>query len=437
MMEIDNKQEEKTSKKSPIIPGQKKEAEFFKESSENQHKTIMPTMIDESEEYMERQRDLSAIIPSFEEMDDNANSTELVSRDNMFKSDGTVTLAYINEAGEVTVSNGAKIPEQIDMEQRKKEFAESKNVKKQLKKERKDRRKARQTKRQQNTIAFGSLAVIIFLIGFAYWFFNHKTELDFQPKRVEVELGEALPPKKTTYITPGVGLTLDEMYYVIDFSQVRVEEPGEYTYIVTYKKGNQKATKTGKIVIKDTKPPEMEVRTVSITEGGTYDAATFVASCRDPSGCNFSFQDSETERKYTSAGSYVVYIVATDAFQNSVTKKASLIIEAQGNLRIYSKQTNFDANLGYELKEKYELHFRDNTNNGVLVNGKYEKVFIYQDQEKYEAASKELRGEQGYSFSDSDLIITYTETANIVGNNYTYTDDIHSYLIHEGFTRES
>lgn len=123
-----------TSKKSPIIPGTKKEAEFYKDNS-NENNTIMPTMIDESEEYVEKKQDLSAIIPQFTDDSGEESATELVSKDNMFKSDASITLAVVNESGEATMSSGAKLPDQIDMEQRKKEIEASKNVKKAKKKE--------------------------------------------------------------------------------------------------------------------------------------------------------------------------------------------------------------------------------------------------------------------------------------------------------------
>lgn len=423
---------EQAKSKSPTIPNTKQEINFYAEEEQNKNNTIMPTMLDDSEEKAEKKQDLSSIIPQFTE-DDEENKTELVSRDNQFKSDASITLALVNESGEATMTTGAGLPEQIDMEKRKKEIEESKNVKKAKRKEKRDRKKARRTQKQQNIIALGSLTVMIFLGIFGYWFFNHKTEKDFVPKTIKVELGSSLPIQKSSYIIPGVGKEIEEIFYTLDTSKVKLEETGEYEYTVKFKG----IIKTGKIIIEDTTPPELEVRTVIISEGGQYDASTFVEACKDPSGCNYSFQDAETEQKFTAAGSYVVYVVATDAFQNKTTKKASLIIETEGNLRRYTKRTTYNREVGFELLESYDLHFRDDSEDAVLINGTQSKVYTYQDVERYEAARKQYQGELGYSFSDSEMKITYKVSSNVVGSNYSSKKDIEYYLNREGYTRES
>lgn len=429
-----NNTAKKETNKSPIIPSPKKEAEFYKENLE-ENKTIMPTMLDESEEKAEKARDLSAIIPKFEDNSENENATELVSRDNIFKSDASITIAYVNEEGEATMNAGAKIPDQIDMEQRKKEIADSKNVRKRIKKEKRDRRKARRTKKQQNIIAYGSLFTMIALGIFGYWFFNHKTDMDFMPKNITLELGSELPVHKSSYIIPGVGSPedLDEIYYDINTDELDLEHVGEYPYTVTYKN----VTKTGKIKIEDTTTPELSVRNITITEGDQYDAKSFVDMCTDHSGCNFSFQDEATVLKYTTEGSYVVYIVATDAYGNSTTKKASLIIEAEANVRRYVKESNYDPNLGYEVIETYDLRFRELQDDPILLRGTYTRTFKYQDVERFEKESKQYNGESGYIVSSSDMTITYRQsTGGTIGNNYSFMSHIESYLTSQGFRRE-
>lgn len=428
-------EKETKEKKSPTIPGNKKDIEFFGEehaqAEKSRSETIMPTMIDESEEYSEKKQDLSSIIPQFTEEDGEAK-TELISKDNMFKSDASVTIALINDTGEATMTSNASLPSQIDMEKRKKEIEESKNVKKAKKKERRDRKKARRTKRQENIIAFGSLTVIIALSIFGYWFFTHKTEKDFMPKNITVELGSALPTRKSSYIIPGVGKEINDLYYTLDLSNIKIEEIGVYNYTITF----QGITKTGTVTITDSMPPELEVRTVIISEGGQYDASTFVESCRDPSGCNYSFQDSETALKYTEAGSYVVYVVATDAFQNKTTKQASLIIETEGNLRKYVKRTPYNSSVGFGITEIYSLQFSDYGTYSILRSGTYSMVYTYLDPETYQADRKKYQGELGYSFSDTELKITYLVSSNTVGSNYTYLDDIERYLEREGYKLE-
>ena len=390
--------------------------------------TIMPTMLDESEEQLEKKRDLSAIIPHFDEGTSTAeNSVELISKDNSLKSDGSISIATLNNEGEVTLSPNAKYPDQIDIEERKKEQQRRKNRKNDKFKKKKNTKAAQKF---QNYVAFFSLLTIIFVGGFAYWFTHRKTEMDFQPLTVTVELGEALPYQTSSYVKPGVGDTVDELQYALDLSSVIVEEPGEYNFSVTYKG----VTKQGKVIVQDTTSPTLEIRNVTIVEGQTYDASTFVENCRDLSGCNYSFQDAETDVKYTTAGSYVVYVVATDAFQNTTTKKASLIIESQGNVHVYTKHTGYDWELGYEKDETYDLHFAKFRDYSLLINGTYEEKMIYQDEEKYNKDKTALTGEANYTFNDAEKTITHKTAVTVVGSNYSHFEDIEPYLIKEGFT---
>lgn len=211
-----------------------------------------------------------------------------------------------------------------------------------------------------------------------------------------------------------------------------IEEPGEYEFYVSYKG----VKKSGKVIVKDTTSPTLEIRNVTIVEGQSYDASSFVESCHDLSGCNYSFQDSETELKYQTPGSYVVYVVATDAFQNTTTKKASLIIESQGNVHVFKRYTSFNWNLGYETYETYDLHFAKFNNYSLLINGTYEKEMIYQDSEKYNNEKKNLNGEVNYTFNDAEMTIIEKKSVTLIGSNYSRLEDIEPYLLKEGFTKE-
>jgi len=395
---------------------------------ENQKVTIMPTMIDDSEEREEKRRDLSAIIPKFEEITENNNAIELTSRENTLKSDGATVIALIDAEGEAKMTANPSFPLQIDIEERKKEMQRKKSNKN---KKDKPKKNIKAAQKFQNNMALISLSLIIFLAGFYYWYKKHPTEKDFTPLQVKVELGEKLPIRTSSYVKPGQG-KVDELLYGLDLSNVILEEPGEYDFTVTYKG----VSKTGKVIIEDSTPPELEVRNVTITEGTAYDASSFVESCKDPSGCNYAFQDNETPKKYTNNGTYVVYVVATDAFQNSVTKRANLIIEAEGNVKKYIRKTNFDFNTGYETKETYDLHFTEYSTYSLLINGTQEIVYYYQKEEKYQEARKEYTGEANYSFDDSKMTITYKKAVTTVGSNYSRLDDIDNYLKREGFTLE-
>lgn len=387
--------------------------------------TIMPTMIDESEE-IRKVRDLSAIIPkSNEKTALGAEEIELISKDNNLKTDGSVTLANIDENGSAIVKANFLYPDQIDIEQRKEE-----QIKLKTKKKKKEKIKpSKVAQKFQNGMALSSLLVIIALICFWCYVKYSPTEEDFQPLLVEIELGEKLPIRTSSYVKPGKG-EIDELLYALDTSNVKLEEAGEYDFTVTYKG----ISKTGKVIIKDTTKPHLEIRTVFIVEGGTYDASSFVENCVDWSGCNYSFQDSNTEKKYTTPGSYVVYVVATDAYQNSATKKANLIIEARGNVKTYVKYSGYLHDAGYEVEEKYELHFDDGIDYAVLLNGVHTTIFKYQDELKYEEAKKQYYGEVNYTCIDNEQTIKKVESVDYIGSNYSKKEDINNYLLREGYS---
>ncbi len=392
----------------------------------NSESTTIAPVIEEIEEETEKKRDLSAIIPKFEEESNNANSLELISRDDELKGDGAVLLGTINSEGVTNVNNEAVMPEQIDIEQRKIEAQKRKSIGKKKKK-----KTSITAQKIQNSTALAALIIIIALAGFGYYIFNHKTAEDFEPINLTIELGDKLPIRTSAYVTPGIGKDVDELKYALDLSQVNESVPGTYEFTVTY----NKIEKKGRIVIQDTTAPKLEVRELIIPDGSSYSAASFVESCSDPSGCNYSFQDSATTTKYTSPGSYVVYIVASDAFNNRTTKQASLIIEIEGNLRTYRKEVMYDNSLGYEVLETYDLRFLKNQRDSILINGTHVIEHKYQDKNKYEKDQQTFAGEVNYTFDNANMKIIFTETnLSFVGSNYSKLSDIENYLTREGFS---
>ena len=423
---MSDQNEEKELNQNPETPEKEKDGKAPLSEEEQQVITIMPTMIDDSEQGIEKQRDLSAIIPKWEDPSENENAINLSSLENELKSDGAISIGTINVDGEITINPSKEMPEPIDIEQRKKDKAKNKNAHKKEKK--KKNNKAAQ--KLQNTTSLISILVIAALAGFFYWYKTHPTEKDFQPLTVEVELGDGLPIGAENYVKPGIGSYVDGLEYVIDTKNVNIEEVGEYQFTVKYKD----ITKPGLVRVKDTKAPDLEVKNVTIVEGSNIDPGDFVTSCFDLSGCNYSFQDSETIIKAQTAGSYVIYVTATDGYKNTSTKQASLTVEAPGATRRYRKTTTFDFNTNYELIEEYELHFASYDTQSTLVRGVHTKKFIYQDEEKYQAARKTYTGEAGYSCDDANTTITYTETVSTVGSNYSDLSDIEYYLGREGYT---
>lgn len=409
----------------------KNQEEKFLENSGLEHAkdvvTIMPTMIDDSMDDREVKRDISAIIPKFEAME-NKDGTELTSKDAILKADGSVILATIPESGEPVITENFTLPEPIDIKARKEEQIKAKNQKK--KKEKVAPSKA--AKKQQNIMSIAALLIIVGLVAFYFIVVKAPGEEDFTPLTLTIELGDKLPVRTKDYVIPGAGGKVDDLQYIKDVSKVVVEEVGEYEFSITYRG----ITKYGRVIIQDTTKPKLETREVKIIEGQTYTVSSFVESCRDHSGCNYEFKRSETPNEFTSPGTYVVPIVATDAYGNSVEKKANLIIEAKGIVKIFEKVESFDFSTGYSLTETYELNFAEYADDTYLFSGIQKRVLTYEDEEKYQAARKTYNGEPNYQCIDHEKQIIFSKTVSSVGNNYTKLNDILTYFTQEGYTEK-
>lgn len=391
--------------------------------------TISPTMIDNDDTgNTDKKRDISAIIP---EQTNNVGNSEngivLESKDKELKSDGAVVIGTM-ENEEVIINEQAKFPEQIDIEARKK-------LKTNLIKSKKKKNKVEldeEGKKSQNITSIIVLFVIAALGGFLYYYYNHKTLNDFQPLSVTVELGDKLPVRTKSYVKPGIGKSVDELKYSLNTKDIDVDKVGEYTFTVTF----NNITKTGNLKIVDTTPPDLKVKKVTITEGTTYGPESFIDECIDLSGCNYSFEDQKTTEKFRSAGTYDVYVVATDPYENKTTKKVQLIIEAQGMVKKLLKTNEYNSELGYSLKTTYDLHFSSFMEDAILYQGYKVEEYQYKDSNKFKLAKEKYTGELNYTIDEAKQIITYAPDPVSIINNYSTLDEIIKSLKAEGFIEQ-
>jgi len=400
------------------------------QSAPEEKVTITPAMIDsEGDEEKSNKVDLSAIIP---EQNQQATENDIIlnSREKDLKTDGSVVLGILKNEDEVEVKTGVTLPEAIDIAKRKEELKKHKD-KKQHKKEPKKKLKTKE-QRIQNTIAIIALAAMG-IIGFTvYYIFNAPTKEDFETLPIQVELGDKLPAGLKNYVKPGLGGTMNEMAYTLDTSQVIIDKIGEYIYTVTY----MGQMKEGTISVVDTTPPTVTIReNVTIIEGEEYTPETFVLDCTDYTGCNYSFEDANTTKKYKKPGSYTIHIVAKDAYKNKEVKKAYLKIESTGMVKKYLKKDAYNAEKGYSKEYRYELHYEEFGDSAIILNGTYQEKMIYEDDAKFEAAKKEFIGELNYMVDKDNKTIIYEADANTVGN-YSNMSNVHNYLLGQGYSEE-
>ena len=86
---------------------------------------------------------------------------------------------------------------------------------------------------------------------------------------------------------------------------------------------------------------------VVIRKGASVEPSKFIAECLENEGCTYSFQDPAKVASYTSAGTYTIYVVATDLYGNSTTSKVTLVIESEDKGKRYVKHVDYDFNKSF------------------------------------------------------------------------------------------
>lgn len=403
-------------------------------STQTDNSILMPNINIEGlkEDKDEKIRNLSAIIPKFD--GNNENRSNLESKETVLKADGVVVIGMYDETtGTATYDENAKLPDQIDIETRKKEEIQNKNKKRKNKTDDNKKKGKIKLSKSQNITA---LVAFIVIIGLLIFYFGYYKKLpgknSFSTRVVTVELGTRLPIRIADYINVPNGESINEMAYTLDTSKVEIDKVGEYTF--TIKKNN--ISKTGKIIVQDTTPPSIEIRQVVTLEGETYAPQDFVLACSDLSGCNYEFKDA-ISASYKDAGTYALFITVKDAYGNETIKQVPLIIEAQGMRLYYRRLTSANFEKNYQLIEEHELHFGEEEifSDAIILNGIYSQYYEYGDSTSYEKAKEENNGRLNYSFDDENLIMIIKEPESSVGYNYTRMRDINDYLLEEGYTQ--
>ncbi len=401
------------------------------EAVNSEENTIKASELKDNTRAKER-RDLSAIIPQESIKGEEASNT-LLSKETILKSDGAVVIGNIVEDG-VRVVEGVDFPKKIDIESRKKEQQAAIKAKKAPNKKKKAL--TEEGKKAQNITTVIVLIVIAFLGAFGYLFVNRKTETDFIPKAVSVELGQSLPVHAKDYVTPGVG-RVDDLLYSINTSEVRVDEVGDYEYTVTH----AGVTKRGTVSIIDTTPPEVKTKELHIIEGSEYTPESFITSCIDLSGCEFVFKD-ENLANFKEPGLYNkdnnnLIIIVKDPYGNQNEVGVTLYIESSTDIKKYIKELPYDEFLGYELKSSYEVHYSSFTNNSILSYAKRVDVYTYQDEARFNEEVKKHEGEKEVTSNRQSKTITITETVTSITNNGGNTpQEVNRFLISQGYTMQ-
>lgn len=170
------------------------------------------------------------------------------------------------------------------------------------------------------------ILVILFIIVVGIYIYIRSTYTLNVKSKVIVELGSEVSNNITDYIDNKIA---DEKDYTLNLKGVSISDNkydlvGEYQYKVKYKS----ITKKGKIVVKDTTPPDVEIEDVKVGIDEKIEPDEFVKSCVDYSRpCNVEVNGTSIEELVQHAGTYTVNLVISDQYNNKVNKTASLEVK--------------------------------------------------------------------------------------------------------------
>lgn len=197
-----------------------------------------------------------------------------------------------------------------------------------------------------------TILLILFVFGiFVGGYYYYDKQNNVKLKTVTVELGGALSTDINDYIKSGKtdGYTLDLSSVYTDDDGI-LNSVGEYSYKL--KKGN--IVKKGKLFVKDTTPPIVEVQELTIGLNEEYDLSDFLTSCTDLSEvCNVSFKNDKYYDLSETEGTHEVTLIINDRYNNEVTKKTKLIVSKDYSLKDV-KSTNDEVSAIYPLDESWD-----------------------------------------------------------------------------------
>jgi hypothetical protein len=177
------------------------------------------------------------------------------------------------------------------------------------------------------------ITVLIFLAlvaGSIYYYIDYRRENVVKLKDITLELGEPLSTNINDYIS-----CYNPEEYELDLSSIKVDEngnvssTGEYSYKI--KKNGQ--TKKGKVYVKDTTAPVVEVEEITVGVNELFSPNEFISKCEDLSlPCQATYKNVKDEEANASAGTYNFDIVVSDNEGNSVVKSVSLVVSGTNTL---------------------------------------------------------------------------------------------------------
>lgn len=251
---------------------------------------------------------------------------------------------------------------------------------------------------------FLACLTILFLLGVgfgAYKYLINKNTLKLE--KIQIELGDQIPTEISSYIKKG-----NYDGYQLDISSIHVDENGladsvgEYSYKIY----NNNETLKGKLIVKDTVAPVVELQELTVGLNEEFDLNDFVTLCEDLSGqCNVYYADYKDEELTKEEGTYEISLIIKDKYNNEVTKKTKLIVSKDASLQDL-KASNTEIKEIYPIDEKWDKTY----------TVKFEKG-ISEDDKTFESKILELTNRDFESEFDKKIV---KQTMITIYNKYNY-----------------
>ena len=262
-----------------------------------------------------------------------------------------------------------------------------------------------------------TIIIILVLLSIAFVLFVIlKNRYTLTLDDVHIEVGEKLPKDIDFFVENKVVDDSDYKLYINNIpvdSEGKVNEVGVFEYKVKYKN----ITKTGNLVVEDTKVPEVEVKDLTIGVGEDYDISDFIVECFDYSKpCNVTYKNDKDENVQNKAGVYEFDIVITDTEGNKVTKSVRLIVK---------KGYSYEDMKKSDLEVSYIDHDYGDWNNEMMLTyskGVHEDHLDHDDRYTYllDLASDDMTQYlpmeySMYSITEQEIIFVYNKYDYVIG----------------------
>ena len=254
--------------------------------------------------------------------------------------------------------------------------------------------------------------VILIALGlFLYnkYMFHIKSEVVY-------EVGDKISYDVSSYVKNTIldkdkyKLTLDEHLKIENDVIVKA---GEYEFTLKY----NGSTKKGKIVVKDTKAPEVEVKELTVGLDEEFDTSEFITVCNEYSKpCTATFKKDSDNELYKKEGTYNVTIVIKDEYNNEVTKNTKLIVKkgyslAQEKIKDLTVD-HISPDFGDWDHKSYAVKYAKAFDSSDVSNERFTYLYDMLDDD---LSGYLPSGYEGSSIVDTEVINIYNKYNYIVG----------------------